>query len=233
MVFIGTSGDWEHHQLTFRMPRSWNGNARKFGWRMCPTCKLASARSEGESAFFTGHAASNATYSNVLGPNSCLWEGSEETHNEWLLSLKDPNKLAQSPCFKNWMIWHDLLHVLYRGILPEFVGSVLKVLSIDQFWCPGKSVAVNLSRGFSLCERFCRDRGLGSLSLDEITVDNMQGDHGFAELPGKAADCKLFALWLPTQTKRYMEILQTDQSRVIDAHLACKFAYGLNQLPIQ
>ena len=161
------------------------------------------------------HAPDGCTiYSNVWPGNG--WENSVETHAEFVASLDLPNHLALSPNFRNWMVHADLLHVLYRGVLPQFVGSIIILLAQDNFWHQ-KGVAENLQTAYRLCNDYLKQRGC-RISLDEFKADAFKGEHGYAELPGKGSDSKLISFWVLTQVAKYWNRNSQDQlARVLHA----------------
>ena len=147
--------------------------------------------------------------------------GEQENHQDFLAGLTLPSSLAISPLFRNLMIWHDTLHVIYRGFLPEFCGSIIVCLGRERFWAPNKTLGENLAAAYTLCSTFLKTQKIGSLSLDEFSADSFLDELGFPSLPGKAVDAKLVALWLPSQTKLYVASTGSDKSKVMDVHFCC------------
>ncbi len=160
-----------HHLLLLDLrPRFWQGTAARLGKRMCHICKLASINSVSETAFYTGDAL-NTTYSNVW-PDAG-WRGSTESHEEFQASLPIKNKLATSPYFRNFMMWNDPLHVMYRGILLSYVGSVLAHMAGCRFWVENGDMESNLSVAHDECNDWCGRCKLGYLSVDNFTTSNL------------------------------------------------------------
>ena len=192
--------------LVSRRPRHWKGTSKALGNKMCHVCKAASLHS-------------TTSYTNVF-PGSGWW-GTNETHSEFLASLDKPNRLAQSVHFRNHMIFNDTLHVVYRGYLPEFVGSAIMELAKEKFWSTG-SLQANLDAAFRSCKLFLESTKLGQLSLDDFSKSSLDGEEGFPSLPGKGHDAKLVALWLPRQTKLWLQKSPSDHARVLDLSLGGK-----------
>jgi hypothetical protein len=119
------------------------------------------------------------------------------------------------------MIWNDTLHVIYRGFLPEFLGSALMELAAEKVWLPSRSLQDNLDRAYSMCRDFLSSSGLGRLSLDDFAKSSFDNDHNFPALPGKAQDSKLIALWLPSQTRLLVQKTDSDHNRVLDVFHVC------------
>ena len=179
---------------------------------MCYMCKLASISTAKDAALYGPPG--STIYSNVWRDNG--WEDSLESHEEFVGSLASPNQLATSPMFRNWMIHSDLLHTLYRSILPQFLGSAIMLMAAEKLWSTGGK-AHNLQVAHRLCVDYLRKCGC-RISIDDFTIENFKGDHGYAELPGKGSDAKLVALWLPTQTAILHARCSADQCfRVLDA----------------
>ena len=118
-------------------------------------------------------------------------------------------------------ICRDTLHVVYRGYLPEFVGSAIMELARDKLWSTG-SLQANLDAAFRSCKLFLETTKLGQLSLDDFSKSSLDGDDGFPSLPGKGHDAKLVALWLPRQTRLWLLRSPSDHARVLDSSLGGK-----------
>ena len=181
---------------------------------MCHICNVASTKSRNEGVFHTGPG--NTTYSNVFEP---VFD-TLESHEDFIASLTMPNKLALFSGFKNCMIFNDPLHVIYRGFLPEFLGSVLLDLAMSHYFAPSKTIQINLDVAYQRCAAFLQRHGLGSLSLDDFTKEGLDDEYGFASLPGKATDAKLVCHWLASETPLVAQNGAAD-SRVIDLRFSC------------
>ena len=195
-------------------PRRWKGNGVRYGNKMCYMCKGASASTWQDARLFATHDCN--IYTNVWPNNP--WQHTLESHAEFLQSLPFPNELAQNPMFRNWMLHSDLLHVLYRGVLAQFLGSVIVFLAGQKFW-NSKGLAENLQVAYRGCVDFLASRGC-RVSLDEFTLDNLRGEHGYPELPGKATDGKMISFWILWETTKYCRANAEDQmARVLNAFL--------------
>ena len=184
---------------------------------MCYICKLASVSTNRDPRLYAP--AGSTIYSNVWEDNG--WKDSSESHAEFVQSLQLPNDLATSPLFQNWMIHSDMLHVLYRGILPQFLGSAIISMARENFWSQN-GIAHNLQVAHRLCVDHLHRNGL-RISLDDFRSDKFKGDNGYFELPGKGSDAKLVAQWLPTQTAKLVLLDESNQSfKVLDAQRSCK-----------
>ena len=187
---------------------------------MCYMCKGACTSTWRDARLFAPNDCN--IYTNVWPNNP--WQHTLESHAEFLQSLTDPNELAQHPMFRNWMLHSDLLHVLYRGVLPQFLGSVLVLFARHKFW-NSKGLAENLHVAYRGCVDFLARCGC-RISLDEFTVDNLKGEHGFPELPGKATDAKLISFWILFYTTKYHRANAEDQmARVLNAFLNISWSW--------
>ena len=177
-------------------PRFWKGNKATLGSRMCPYCTKASIKSPGETMFYQGPG-DNCTYSNIWPLRGSSFYGSEETHQEFLTSLSFPNQLSTSNHFSNLMIWPDVLHVLYRGILSHFAASALKYMADKQHWTPDGSRAVNLINAYAACDTWSRENNRGGLGIEEFSAESLNIEATrFPECNCKGADVKTICLWL-------------------------------------
>jgi hypothetical protein len=186
---------------------------KRLGNKICHICKEASLHS-------------TTSFTNVF-PGSGWW-GTDETHAEFLGSLSAPNRLALSMHFRNFMIYNDTLHVIYRGFLPEFLGSAIMELAHAKFWNNG-TLQFNLDEAFRRCKLFLQSTKLGQLSLDDFSKISFDGEFGFPSLAGKGHDAKLVALWLPTQTRLWNLRSPSDHARVLDVSLGCMLPNMLQQ----
>jgi hypothetical protein len=130
--------------------------------------------------------------------------------------------------FRNFMIYSDTLHVIYRGFLPEFLGSAIMELAHAKFWNNG-TLQFNLDEAFRRCKLFLQSTKLGQLSLDDFSKISFDGEFGFPSLAGKGHDAKSVALWLPTQTRLWNLRSPSDHARVLDVSLGCMLPNMLQQ----
>ena len=158
-------------------------------------CTEASTKSFGESLSFVG-CSNNTTYTNLWPTVGHGWYNSDESHTSFVNRIRLPSKLITSPHFKNVMVWHDLLHVLYRGILSFWVASAITLMAKEQFWSKAESWQTNLQAAYACCDAWARSRGY-SLALEAFTADNLNIKGGqFLEISCKGADVKVICSWL-------------------------------------
>ncbi len=180
--------------LFFR-PRYWKGTTKATGNKMCTMCTEASTKSSGESLSFVG-CSNNTTYTNLWPTAGHGWYDSEESHISFINKIRLPSKLITSPHFQNVMVWHDLLHVLYRGILCFWVASAITLMAKEQFWSKDDSWQTNLQAAYASCDAWARSHGY-SLALDAFSADNFNVKAcEFLEISCKGADVKIICSWL-------------------------------------
>ncbi|CAE7465291.1 unnamed protein product, partial [Symbiodinium pilosum] len=124
-------------------------------------------------------------YMNVYGDAS--WEiAGRESHTDFTETLCEAD--AELPAivgargFSSHLIHFDTLHVLYRGVGPDFVASTL-VLVFGQKLLP---------EAHELARSWCRAQG-ASLSVDDFTFSY---EGRFPSLNAKGWDVRLLLLWL-------------------------------------
>lgn len=129
-----------------------------------------------------------------------LWKRTRERHQDWFRNVKPEDRPAVSKV-DGWsieLVHADLLHCLWLGAAQDFLGSALYILAQKGVFAAGEDVDSNLECALGSLKLWSLHERQSPCSLQCLSAKSMKAaNNSFPELPGKAGDARLFALWLP------------------------------------